>query len=138
MSSENMDAVTTGLAILDGRTTRVLTSTDGLVLLENLSGSGPAGPAGPAGPPGDPVDTTQFYTKTNTTAILTLKQDNLIHTPGSGTVLFNNGLLRRLISGTGLTFTLDNNDNIILTATGSGAGGIDPTIATFTASQINL
>ena len=45
-----MDAVPTGFAILDGRTTRVLTWTDGLVLLGNLSGNGPAGPAGPAGP----------------------------------------------------------------------------------------
>ena len=67
-----------------------------------------------------------------------LKEDNIVTTPGTGTVLFNNGMLRRLISGTGLTFTLDNNDNIILTATGGGAGGIDPTIATFTLSQIHL
>ena len=108
--------MTTGLAILDGRTTRVLTSTDGLVLLENLSGSGPVGPVGPPGPPGDPVDTTQFYNKTATNIMLGLKEDNIVTTLGTGTVLFNNGLLRRLIAGTGLTFTLDGNDNIIIKA----------------------
>ena len=73
-----------------------------------------------------------------TSAILTCKQDNLISTPGYGTVLFNNGMLRRLISGTWLTFTFDAEDNIISTTTGGGAGGIDPTIATFTTSHNNL
>ena len=86
-----MDSVTTGLSILDGRTTRVVTTSsglvflqdlsgrrgtgasgrttrvvttnNGLVLLEDLSGSGPQGPPGPEGPPGT-VDTSQLDTMT--------------------------------------------------------------------------
>ena len=69
-----MDSVTTGLSILDGRTTRVVT-TSGLVFLEDLSGSGPQGPAGPAGPegPAGTVDTTQFYTKSQADILLAFK-----------------------------------------------------------------
>ena len=61
-----MDSVTTGLSILDGRTTRVVTSNSGNVFLEDLSGSGPQGPTGPSGPagPAGTVDTSQIYTKT--------------------------------------------------------------------------
>ena len=134
------DQMAAGLLIIDGNTRVRHSNPPSLVKLEDLSGSGPAGPAGPAGPegPAGTVDESQYYNKTTTNLMLGLKEDNIVTTPGTGTVLFNNGMLRRLISGTGLTLTLDNNDNIIITATGGGAGGIGPTIATFTASQINL
>ena len=70
-----MDSVTTGLSILDGRTTRVVTTSSGLVFLEDLSSNGPQGPPGPTGPegPAGSVDTSQIYTKSQTDILLAFK-----------------------------------------------------------------
>ena len=114
-----MEVPTLGIAILDGAT-RVSTP-GGLLRLDELSGSGPQGPArpaGPAGPPGEDADTSQFYSKTQTNTLLSFKQNNIASTAGTGTELFNNGMMRRLVSGTNVTLTIDGNDNIIITAAG--------------------
>ena len=107
--------------------------------LDELPGSGPQGPAGPAGPegpPGSDADTSQFYSKTQTNTLLTAKQNNIVSTPGSGTVLFNNGLMRRFVSGSNVTLSIDSNDNLVVAATGGGSGSIPSTIAEFLNSQI--
>ena len=128
------DQVAAGLLIIDGSTRVRRRNPPSLVKLEDLSGSGPAGPPGP---PGDPVDTTQFYNKTAMNIMLGLKEDNIVSTLGTGTVLFNDGQLRRLIAGTGLSITIDGNDNIILTTTGSSSG-IPSTVAEFLSTGITL
>ena len=53
-------------------------------------------------------------------------------------LLLSNGMLRRLVGATGISITLDSNDNIAITATGGGSGGIPASIATFAAYQLNL
>ena len=60
------DQVAAGLFVLDG-SARIRTD-NGLVRLDQLSGSGPQGPPGPEGPTGPDgvdgtVDTSQFYNK---------------------------------------------------------------------------
>ena len=128
-----MDSVTTGLSILGGRATRVV-STNGLVFLEDLSGSGPTGPPRPEGPPGT-VDMSQFYTKTQTNGLLAYKQKLLASTSGSGTVLFNNGLLRRLVAGTIAALSNNSSDDVSTDNAGS-SGGIPSTIAEVTSTTI--
>ena len=133
-----MDSVTTGLAILGGRTTRVVTTNSGLVFLEDLSGSGPTGPPGPEGPAGT-VDTSQFYTKAQADVLLAFKQHLVVSTAGSGTEVWDSigQMVRRLVAGSGITLSLDANGNIVVNATGSSSG-IPSTIAEFSSSAILL
>ena len=120
------------------RGTRLRTQ-NGLVRLDQLSGSGPQGPAGPSGPagPAGTVYTSQFYTKAQADVLLASKNHLISSTAGSGTEVWDsaNNMIRRLVAGTGTTLTLDANGNIVVTATG-GSGGIPSTIATFTSSSI--
>ena len=84
---------------------------------------------------GSGINLNSYYTKTETDLRLTFKQDNIVTTSGTGTVLFNNGMLHRLIAGSGTTLTLDSNDNVVIANTGS-ASGIPSTVATFDANSI--
>ena len=84
---------------------------------------------------GSGINLNSYYTKTETDLRLMFKQDNIVTTSGTGTVLFNNGMLRRLIPGSGTTLTLDSNDNVVIGSTGSSSG-IPSTIAEFTSTQI--
>ena len=74
-----------GFETLPGNT-RVRTQ-NGLVRLDELSGSGPqglAGPAGPEGPPGSDADTSQFYSNTQTNTWLALTEIILYQPQGLG------------------------------------------------------
>ena len=84
---------------------------------------------------GSGINLNNYYNKSETDLRLLFKQDNIVTTSGAGTVLFNNGMLRRLISGTGTTLSLDSNDNVVIDATGSSSG-IPSTIAEFTSTSI--
>ena len=123
-----MDSVTTGLSILDGRTTRVVTSS-GLVFLEDIGGD---------------TDLSGYYTKqevdqrrASIDTQLLFKQHVISSTPGTAMEVWDstNNLVRRLVAGTNISFTLDANGNIVVNSTGSG---IPSTVATFDATGINL
>ena len=75
---------TVGYNTLPG-TTRVRTP-NGLVKLQELSGSGPQGPAGPAGPQGPvvTVDYSNLYTKAEVDGALAFKQNLLQISPSTG------------------------------------------------------
>ena len=101
------------------------------ICFQGLAPVGPKGDQGERGEQGPPgqdgtVDTSQFYTKKQTYAMSAFKQDNLVNTPGSGTVLFNSGMLRRLVASSGVTITLDSDDNLVIGSTGGCSGGTPP------------
>ena len=120
-----------GFSVIPGNT-RVRTQSAGLVRLDQLSGSGPAGPAGPPGPA---VDTSQYYNKGEVDIRLSLKEDNIVSTPGTGTGLFSNGMLRKLVAGNSTSISINGEDNLVVDATGSSSG-IPSTIATFESTGI--
>ena len=127
-----------GFSVIPGNT-RVMTHNSGLVRLDQLSGSGPQGPAGETGAQGPPgtVDTSQYYNKATMNIMLGFKEDNIVTTPGVGTGLVSNGMLRKLVGGTGVTLSLNGEDNLVVDSTGSSSG-IPSTIATFLSSDITL
>ena len=84
---------------------------------------------------GSGINLNNYYNKSETDLRLNVKQDNIVTTSGAGTVLFNNGMLRRLIAGTGTSLSLDSNDNVVIGSTGSSSG-IPSTIAEFTSTSI--
>ena len=107
-----MDSVTTGLSILDGRTTRAVTSS-GLVFLEDIGGD---------------TDLSGYYTKqevdqrrASIDTQLLFKQHVISSTPGSAMEVWDstNNLVRRLVAGSNVTLTLDANGNIVLDSTDS-------------------
>ena len=149
------DQVAAGLFILDG-SARVRTD-NGLVRLDQLSGSGPQGPPGPEGPTGPAgvdgtVDTSQFYNKSevfNKTEVdfkLLLKQSLLTTHPGNGSRVWDNtnGMVRNLIGRNGIQICVHQNptdpedpENQAIIIDGQalqGGAGIDATVATFTDS----
>ena len=87
-----------------------------LVKLEDLSGSGPAGPPGVAGPAGDDgtVDYSNIYTKQEVDTRLLFKQQLVSSTSGTGTEVWDSGMVRRLVAGSGVTLSLDANENIVV------------------------
>ena len=92
------DQVAAGLFVLDG-SARVRTD-NGLVRLDQLSGSGPQGPPGPEGPTGPDgvdADTSQFYNKSEIDFKLLLKQSLLSTHPGNGSRVWNDasGMVRK-------------------------------------------
>ena len=127
-----MDSVTTGLSILDGRTTRVVTSS-GLVFLEDIGGD---------------TDLSGYYTKqeinqrrASIDTQLLFKQhviSSTPSTPGSAIEVWDSAasMVRRLVAGTNISLTLDAHGNIIVGSTGSS--GSPSTVATFDATGINL
>ena len=139
------DQVAAGLFVLDG-SARVRTD-NGLVRLDQLSGSGPQGPPGPDGPAGSDgadADTSQFYNKSEIDFKLLLKQSLLSTHPGTGARVWDgtNGLVRNLIGRNGIqTFVHqhptdpDDPENQAIIIDGQalqGGAGIDATVATFT------
>ena len=143
------DQVAAGLFILDG-SARVRTD-NGLVRLDQLSGSGPQGPPGPEGPTGPDgvdgtVDTSQFYNKSEVDFKLLLKQSLLSTHPGNGARVWDgtHGMVRNLIGRNGIqTFIYqhptdpDDPENQAIIIDGQalqGGAGIDTAVATFTDS----
>ena len=85
-----------GLQILDG-STRVRTSANGLVKLEDIAG--------------DPTDLSNYFTQSEVTNQLLFKQHIIASTPGSASTLQiwddTSNAVRRLVAGSNVTLTQD-------------------------------
>ena len=85
-----------GLQILDG-STRVRTSANGLVKLEDIAG--------------EPTDWSNYFTKTEDTNQLLFKQHIIASTPGNASTLQiwddTSNAVRRLVAGSNVTLTQD-------------------------------
>ena len=82
--------------VLSGNT-RVRTP-NGLVRLDELSGSGPQGPEGPQGPQGEPgvVDTTNFYNKGTVDFLLAANRPSNGLSDGAQTYDSNMNIIRNI------------------------------------------
>ena len=116
---------TTGYNTIPGNT-RVRTQNNGLVRLDQLGGN---------------TDLTGYYSKAEVDTKLLFKQHIITTTPGGAATvqIWDDAInaVRRLVAGSNVTLTLDENDNIIITASG-GSGGVPSNIATFLTSNITL
>ena len=144
---------TVGFNTLSG-STRVRTSTYGLVKLEDLSGSGPAGPIGPAGPagPAGTVDYSNLYTKAEVDASLLFKENLLQTGTHPGANIWDSALrqLRIVLGQNGIQTLIfqhqqdpndPNNGSLIVDGSalqGGSSVGIPTAVAEFTATNIYL
>ena len=88
--------------VLSGNT-RVRTP-NGLVRLDELSGSGPAGPAGPAGPQGETgtVDTSLYYNKLQVDFALAANRPTEGLSDGASTYDSTNNVIRNMLGSGGI------------------------------------